>query len=230
MKYLIVAIITIGVSCFMLLADDKKHGKSKSSASRTIWESLWGLFLLTINLSMDGIINSTQDRIFHAHKRLTGTQMMFYMNLFSSLLMSVYLIVSNPFNGEFSGAIQFCIDHTEAIRDIILFGLCGAIGQCFIFHTIESFGSVLLVTVTVTRKMFSIVLSVLWFGHKLAFAQWMSVLVVFTGIVMESLFKTKSKKNGDKKKNDKTEVDDVLDDNKNVTPKVTKAVETKKLK
>ena len=52
--------------------------------------------------------------------------------------------------------------------------------------TLESFGSLVLVTVTVTRKMFSILLSVVWFGHHLSLGQWCSVGLVFVAIVWES--------------------------------------------
>jgi UDP-galactose transporter B1 len=67
------------------------------------------------------------------------------------------------------------------IRDIALFGLCGAIGQCFIFYSLERYGSLRLVTVTVTRKLFTMLLSVVWFKHELALGQWSGVALVFLG-------------------------------------------------
>jgi UDP-galactose transporter B1 len=80
-KYLSVAMITVGVSAFMLLHSD--NGKSDGMSS-----SLWGLLLLLINLAIDGATNSTQDHIFIKHS-ISGAQMMFYMNLFSALIMLV---------------------------------------------------------------------------------------------------------------------------------------------
>jgi UDP-galactose transporter B1 len=78
--------------------------------------------------------------------------------------------------------------HT-VIQDIALFAFCGAIGQVFIFHTLERFGSLSLVTVTVTRKMFSILLSVILFNHSITPLQWVSVGMVFAGIAMDAFCK-----------------------------------------
>lgn len=44
----------------------------------------------------------------------------------------------------------------------------------------------LLVTVTVTRKMLTMILSVVWFGHSLSPMQWLGVSLVFGGIGVEA--------------------------------------------
>ena len=177
-KYLAVLLITAGVSIFMLMDPNKNNGKKQES-------SLYGMFLLSLNLLMDGIINSSQDNIFKLFK-ISGITMMFHMNIFSFGLMIGYLIVS-PYTSELVEAILFCHNHPVVIYDIVLFALTGAVGQCFIFYTLESFGSIMSVTVTVTRKMISIVLSVLWFGHNLSFIQWLAVALVFGAIAWDSI-------------------------------------------
>lgn len=52
--------------------------------------------------------------------------------------------------------------------------------------TLSIFGSLLLVTVTVTRKMLTMIISVLWFGHNLTGIQWLGVGLVFGGIGIEA--------------------------------------------
>jgi UDP-galactose transporter B1 len=52
--------------------------------------------------------------------------------------------------------------------------------------TLSIFGSLLLVTVTVTRKMLTMILSVVWFGHSLSVMQWLGVGLVFGGIGIEA--------------------------------------------
>jgi solute carrier family 35 (UDP-galactose transporter), member B1 len=182
--YLVVTLITIGVAGFMFFDPKKKASSSKSS-------SLFGLSLLLMNLLIDGTINSTQDQIFKKTK-LKGTSMMFYMNLFSSIIMVFYLM-ANPYSTELRDALEFCSREPAVILDILLFSLAGAFGQCFIFITLEAYGSLVLVTVTVTRKMFSIILSVIWFGHNLNMAQWSSVGIVFIAIIWEALGKKHNK-------------------------------------
>ncbi|KAF9585894.1 UDP-galactose transporter [Lunasporangiospora selenospora] len=185
-KYVCVALVTIGVSGFMLLAPVDGH-KSKKGVVNS---SLYGLFLVVINLTLDGIINSTQDQIFHTFK-VSGQQMMCFMNLFMSGYMTVWLL--NPYNSELASALAFCQTHPAIIKDIVMFSICGALGQCFIFYTLEKYGSLSLVTVTVTRKLFTILLSVVAYGHHLNVEQWLMVAVVFSGIGLEAYVKRAEK-------------------------------------
>ncbi|KAF8926602.1 UAA transporter [Dissophora ornata] len=186
-KYVCVALVTIGVSGFMLWAPVDEHKMSKKGAVNS---SLYGLFLVAINLTLDGVTNSTQDQIFHAFK-VSGQQMMCIMNLCMSAYMTVWLL--NPWNPELVSAITFCQTHPAIIKDIIMFSICGALGQCFIFYTLQHYGSLSLVTVTVTRKLFTILLSVVAYDHELNLQQWAMVAVVFSGIGLEAYVKRSEK-------------------------------------
>ncbi|KAF9438128.1 UDP-galactose transporter [Entomortierella beljakovae] len=183
-KYLCVSLITTGAAGFMFLAPFDEH------KGEAVNNSLYGMFLVIINLSIDGVTNSTQDQIFRTFK-VTGLQMMCFMNMFMSMFMALWLL--NPFNSELGNALAFFHAHPSIIRDISLFCLCGAIGQCFIFYTLEQFGSLSLVTVTVTRKLFTIFLSVIAYGHRLNISQWLMVGVVFSGIGLEAYIKRNEK-------------------------------------
>jgi UDP-galactose transporter B1 len=175
-KYLCVALVTAGVSIFMLCQPSTKKSTSTNNSS------LWGLFLLTTNLCIDGLTNATQDQIFNTFNQLvSGQHMMFYMNAFGSMLSASYLLL-HPYNDELQQAINFFQDHPAVIRDVLLFGFCGAVGQCFIFYTLQQYGSLRLVTVTVTRKLFTMLLSVFWFNHTLNTGQWSGVGLVFFGM------------------------------------------------
>ncbi|RKP01304.1 hypothetical protein CXG81DRAFT_29790 [Caulochytrium protostelioides] len=186
-KYAVVTLITAGVSAFMILHEpEATAGPSSSSAKKhAAANSLWGVGLLMAHLLIDGLTNSTQDQVFRTTK-VSGTTMMYYMNLFSAAMILAW-ITANPYSMELWDAIAFCKMHPAVIRDILIFGATGALGQCFIFYTVAHFGSMTLVTVTVTRKMFSILISVTMFGHHLSLGQWAAVGVVFTGIGLEAL-------------------------------------------
>lgn len=73
------------------------------------------------------------------------------------------------------------------------FAACGAVGQIFIYYTLSHFSSLLLVTVTVTRKMLTMMLSVLWFGHRLSGMQWVGVGLVFGGVGAEGVIQRREK-------------------------------------
>lgn len=235
-KYATVALITIGVSGFMLF--EGEAGKSKGSGGN----SLWGLGLLLSNLLMDGATNSWQDQLFLKY-RLKSQQLMMFMNLFSGLLLAASLIfytILKPESSQLMAAVQFFKQYPSALPDVFAFSLCGAMGQLFIFHTLEYFGSLSLVTITVTRKLFTILLSLFWFNHPVNSKQWACVAFVFLALILESFIGKKAKKIDVQKKSDditedhhsnkKTEIVPLDDENNFIQVKAKKSPELKKRK
>ncbi|KAL2022308.1 hypothetical protein VTK56DRAFT_5706 [Thermocarpiscus australiensis] len=202
-KYLVVAAVTCGVAVFTLHSGSKKkHHPDRATSSSHSGQTAWGMLLLGINLLFDGLTNSTQDYIFATFRPYSGPQMMAANNLLSSAITGGYLLLSpwlvhTPLGewfgmdvtgggGELASALAFLGRHPAVWRDVLGFALCGCVGQVFIFHTLSTFSSVLLVTVTVTRKMFTMILSVVAFGHRLSRMQWLGVGLVFGGIGVEA--------------------------------------------
>lgn len=72
-------------------------------------------------------------------------------------------------------------------------------------YTLSTFSSLLLVTVTVTRKMLTMILSVVWFGHSLGTKQWAGVGLVFGGIGAEGIITRMEKSAKEKAKLTKPE-------------------------
>lgn len=200
-KYLIVLAVTGGVATFTLY-HPPKSAKSHTPTSQTPQSSsTYGLVLLAINLLFDGLTNTVQDHIFsspHRYGKTTGPQMMVILNLLGLAFMFAYLVMA-PYvpltfvpsflqpsqTHELSTAISFLSRHPTVFYDVLGFSACGAIGQLFIYATLERFSSLLLVTVTVTRKMLTMVLSVVWFGKSLSHGQWLGVTLVFGGVAAE---------------------------------------------
>jgi UDP-galactose transporter B1 len=200
-KYLVVCMVTGGVGLFTLF-----HPVELSSSKQATSNSLWGLALLSVNLLADGFVNSTQDEIFFAHRGLTGPQMMLGFNLCSTLLTLAYLVTNYclPMDStsELTTAIAFWRMHPRVLLDILAFGFAGAIGQIFIFLTLSMHGSLILVTITVTRKLFTMLLSVVWFQHPMTLGQWSGVGLVFGGIGLEAYWARKMKMKLSTKKKD----------------------------
>jgi UDP-galactose transporter B1 len=192
-KYAVVAGVTLGISVFTLF-------HPKSAAKKGGDNSLLGLALLFVSLAIDGATNSTQDEIFARHK-VSGSQMMLFMNLFCTLLTAVALVVPLPSlpalgytssgSSELATALSFIATYPAVLKDILGFSLAGALGQLFIFDTLQHYGSLTLVTVTVTRKLFTMLLSVLVYRHALNWGQWAGVGLVFAAIGLEAQHKRK---------------------------------------
>ncbi|KAJ5960253.1 UAA transporter [Penicillium vulpinum] len=211
-KYGVVLMVTLGVATFSL----HHPGTSKKAAAKDqSGSSGWGIFLLSINLLLDGLTNTTQDHIFSSPKlytRFTGPQMMVAQNVLSTTLTAAYLLIMPHISqsgllhnllplpippsteAELAGAFSFLSRHPEALKHVLGFAACGAVGQLFIFHTLSRFSSLLLVTVTVTRKMLTMLLSVFWFGHSLSGGQWLGISLVFGGIGAEAVVQRSEKK------------------------------------
>ncbi|GAA5937156.1 hypothetical protein JCM1841_005124 [Sporobolomyces salmonicolor] len=207
-KYALVALVTVGIWAFMAFKEakpGKAHGGSVKDSS-----SLLGLALLGINLLLDGVVNATQDHVFRSYSPLDGPQMMFFMNAFATLFMLLALVfplvltpsfllpahaLAHPqqhFN-ELGSALSFIASHPSIKPDVFLFGLTGSIGQLFIFATLSLYGSLTLVTITVTRKMATMLLSVFVFDHKLTAGQWIGVGLVFVAVGMEAVVARREK-------------------------------------
>ena len=156
-KYLVVFMVTAGITIFMGMGGDKKKAKSHGNGNgqaQNSYANLIGISYLLINLALDGATNSTQDEIFTRHK-VTGQQMMFWINIFCTLLTSIlsvlplpYIPVIHPSNGgqsELAGALSFIRTHPSIITPLLQFAITGALGQLFIFETLQHFGSLTLV-------------------------------------------------------------------------------------
>ncbi|TXT10826.1 hypothetical protein VHUM_02331 [Vanrija humicola] len=202
-KYLVVGLVSAGIALFMLLGKSSKKGGSNSA---------WGLSLLLINLLIDGLTNSTQDQIFALYPGYSGQQMMFIMASITLAILTPAMVLPLPAHplawltgaGATLGAthlpaawsppvllqsLRFIASHPSALSPLLAYAALGGLGQIFIFETIAHFGSLTLVMVTVTRKLFTMLLSVLVFGHELTPGQWAGVAVVFAGIGTEAYFK-----------------------------------------
>ncbi|KAK5946529.1 UDP-galactose transporter [Knufia obscura] len=206
-KYLIVAAVTAGVAIFTLYHPPKHGAKAKGASS----SSYYGLSLLGVNLLFDGLTNTIQDHIFkspHRYGPVKGPQMMVSSNLLGFLLQTSYLVLT-PFipgailstfgvaestTNDLTNALSFIQRHPAVLNDILGFCVAGAIGQLFIFATLERFSSLVLVTVTVTRKMLTMVLSVVWYGKQLTPPQWGGVALVFGGVAAEAWLGQREKK------------------------------------
>ncbi|KAI0300250.1 UDP-galactose transporter [Russula brevipes] len=179
-KYIVVALVTAGITMFMGFGgeDGKKHG-TKGQGNPTLWHSAIGMTYLLINLILDGATNSTQDEIFARYK-VSGQQMMLWINLLCTLLTCLisvlplpHIPVLHPSKGgesELKNALEFLRTHPTIIYPLAQFALTGALGQLFIFETLQHFGSLTLVTITLTRKLFTMLLSVFWAGAGVVFA------------------------------------------------------------
>lgn len=177
-EFVCVFLITVGVAMF--------SWKSKKSAVPT---SPLGFALLFASLFMDGVTGPLQERLVARHKPSTH-ELMFWQNICSVAWLSVGLFVS----GEGMRAISFVMRHPMVMTDVMLFSLVSAIGQNFIFYTVRNFNALIVTTITTTRKMFTVLLSIFVFNHAMVPRQWIGLILVFAAIAWEAVAKQQARK------------------------------------
>eukprot|EP01137_Pigoraptor_chileana_P014669 Opistho-2@69597 len=185
-KYLSVVMLSLGIALFMW----KEHSGPSNSEHPHFG---YGLFLLAVSLLCDGLTGPQQEQMMENYNT-TAHQMMYYINACAGLMLFLFMAVS----GEIGDAYAFVQRNPDIIEDATTLSLVGALGQNFIFLTVEKFGPLTCSVVTTTRKFFTILASVIVFGHVLSTRQWSGVALVFLGLSVDTFFgKKKAAKHAD---------------------------------
>jgi UDP-galactose transporter B1 len=186
-EYLQVAAIMAGTG---IVSMGKKKGGESSS-------SLMGVVYIVLSLVLDGVTAGFQKRL-KVETAKVGVKpkpydFMFWTNLFMCL---TAVIIAGGL-GEIQTGAAFCVANPEIVDKIIKFAACSAVGQSFIFYTISNFDPLVLSTVTTTRKIFSVLLSIFLKGHSLSIVGWSGIGLACSGILSE--LQNKASGGGDKK-------------------------------
>jgi len=166
----------------------KKKGGGPSSSM--------GVFFILGSLVFDGITGGVQKKL-KAETAAVGVKpkpydFMFFTNFF---MMCTAVVIAVGL-GEFGTGLAFIKENPSILSKIINFSVCSAVGQSFIFYTIANFDPLVCTTVTTTRKIFSVLLSIVLKGHVLSTQGWAGLALACSGILSEMESKmSKSKKN-----------------------------------
>merc|ERR1712232_581722 len=98
--------------------------------------------------------------------------------------------------GEFTSGFAYLTSNPEIMNKIAKFAACSAAGQSFIFYTIANFDPLVCTTVTTTRKIFSVLLSIFLKGHVLSVQGWAGIALAVSGILSEMESKLNGKRKG----------------------------------
>lgn len=183
-EYLQVAAIIGGTA---IVSMGKKKGAEQSS-------DVWGVFYIIMSLVLDGVTAGFQKRL-KVETAKVGVKpkpydFMFWTNLFMCLTATFIALLL----GEVHSGVSFLMVNPEILSKITRFAICSAVGQSFIFYTIANFDPLVLSTVTTTRKIFSVLLSIFLKGHKLSLIGWTGITMACGGILSELQAKSGPKK------------------------------------
>ena len=157
-------------------------------AASVSFSELRGLLLAMTNLTIDGFTNAEQDRINQKHG-VSPYYMMAMVNIWSVSFAGLFLLADLAYRGagsELASLIAFVQRYPGVRLDLVSFAFANALGQVFIYSIIDEFGSLVSVTVTVTRKMITLFLSVIIHKHPIQWWQWVGAACVFGGVALKS--------------------------------------------
>jgi UDP-galactose transporter B1 len=181
-KYISVLLMCSGIAVFSAA----KKGKDGGESSSEIMKQLFGIFLVGLNLALDGYTNNEQDEIFL--KGATSLQVMKSINVFQSFYLILYLLGGLVIFGggsEISQAVFALVNFPEIQRDIFWFCVCASSGQLLIFAVMKQYGSLVWITVSITRKLLTVLCSVVIFKHSINIYQWLGIVAAGAGMVLE---------------------------------------------
>jgi len=182
-EYLQVVAI-IGGTAIVNMGKKKSKGGSPSSNL--------GLAFIVASLILDGITAGFQKRLKESTKAAGVSPKPYDFMFWTNLFMALTAVVIAAGIGEFTTGMAFITANPDIFPMIIKFALCSAVGQSFIFYTIANFDPLVLSTVTTSRKIFSVLLSIFLKGHSLTSMGWSGILLACSGIVSEMRSKAKS--------------------------------------
>lgn len=213
-KYASVTLLCCGIAIFT--SAKKKVVRTEGDETDMGFNLCYGLLLVLINLMLDGIRSNEQDKIFAQHQ-ISSLQMMKHVNSWQTLYLCFYLVfdrlqaVITTGSGESSqwSRGSFMVWHCREVQwDLLLFCVCASVGQLLLFQVIKEFGSLVWITISVTRQLITVMASVIVFRHNVNLTQWVGVTSVFVGLGLDIAMnymhpKSPRKANGKSKGSDK---------------------------
>ena len=174
-EYIQVAAIIGGTA---IVSMGKKKGGSSAS-------SVIGVMYILGSLVLDGITAGFQKRIKTETKKAGLSPKPYDFMFWTNLYMCLTALVVATGLGEVTSGMSYCTANPEIFTKIIKFAVCSAVGQSFIFYTIAHFDPLVLSTITTTRKIFSVLLSIFLKGHSLSPLGWSGIAMACGGILSE---------------------------------------------
>jgi len=154
--------------------------KSSAAASSTL-----GIAFVVLSLACDGITGGIQKRLKSKSKELNVNPKPYDLMFWTNFYMGITAVAIAFFLGEVTSGMAFCFANPVIFNKILKFALCSAVGQSFIFYTISNFDPLVCTTVTTTRKVFSVLLSIFLNGHSMNTQGWAGISLASLGILSE---------------------------------------------
>merc|ERR1712039_712273 len=137
------------------------------------------------SLMLDGVTGGVHDALKAKCKDLKIKAKPYDMMFWTNFFMMVVGALAALSMGEFATGSAYILANPAILPKVLAFGACSAIGQSFIFFVVSEYGPLKNATVTTTRKIFSVLLSIFLKGHALAPMGWAGIALGSIAIIGE---------------------------------------------
>lgn len=178
-EYVAAVMITLGAAIFAIEFSFHPDGLDALLSKQMDTTALIpGVLLMSTYLCVDAFTSNLQTLLFNEYL-LTPYECMLGVNLFSILLNLFNLIQSN----QLLPAMSFLWRHPQASMDVTVLALTSALGQLFIYYTIEKNGPVVFTIIQLIRQLLAILLSSWSFGHVVNHKAWFGLALTSAGML-----------------------------------------------
>jgi len=140
-------------------------------------------------LITDSFTSTWQDNLIKKHG-MSSMSMMFMTNFYSCL----YTFVSLAYQGQILETIKFIQEHSIISEHILLLSIASAVGQIFIFITIQKFGALIFTLIMTTRQLLAIFFSSIIFEHQLSMNSVFGIVLIFGALFFKQIISLMNKK------------------------------------
>lgn len=172
-KIVVGVLVTLGIILFKVTDPNsfKEDGKKTE---------LVGIVLLIVSLLADGFLPDFQAEIKSEYKP-QPMEMMTSINMWVSIISILYSTVLM----ELWDMIMFIATHQKFLVHMLLMGFLSTIGQMFVYYMIKQFKQHFVPFVITTRKIFTVGLSIIIYGHETNIWQIFGLFLVFGMVTYE---------------------------------------------
>lgn len=179
-KYISVVGLSAGVAIFLTSSYNRDDHTSPQKT-----QIVWGSLLLLISLVFDGITGALEDK-YIALYQIPSLELMYQLNRFKAVFALLGMVWTRQWTAL--GSIQ------DQAFLLVLLSFTGALAQMCIFEIIQHFGALTLSIVGTCRKVLSICLSIVVFGHMMQKSQVAGVVLVLVSLSWSTFWSWRKKK------------------------------------
>lgn len=184
--YVFAALLVTGTA---ILSMNTGHGNSSTKTS-----TFAGVLWIASSLVMDGVTAGLQKRLqietTHAAPKTLDYMLLTNMSMGAiAFVVSVLLPTTSSSSlsttSELIAGLTFLHENRDCRNMVMKLCCCSAIGQTFIFYVIANFDPLVCSTITTTRKIMSVLWSVIMKGHIVSIRGQFGIVLAIAALIME---------------------------------------------